>query len=55
MTPLSKLLIAQIKSNDALTKALKIGGHELALVRQQRRNRAKGIRGHFQVLKGGLG
>lgn len=54
MTPLSKLLIDQIKSNDDMTKALQSGGFSLAMVCQARNRRAKSIRGHFQLLKGGL-
>lgn len=53
-TPLSDLVIDQIKSRDDLTKALHSGGLLLAQVRQRRNNRAKAIRKHFVALNGGL-
>lgn len=51
---LSDALIDQIKSRDALTRALPKGGLPLAVVRQQRHRRAEFIRGYFKVLNGGL-
>lgn len=53
-SPLSDLVIAQIKSRDELTKALHSGGLLLAQVRQRRNTRAKAIRKHFVALNGGL-
>lgn len=53
-SPLSDLVIDQIKSRDDLTEAIQSGGLLLAQVRQRRNNRAKAIRKHFVELKGGL-
>lgn len=53
-TPVSELIIAQIKSRTELTRALHSGGLLLATVRQARNRRAVALRGHFQALEGGL-
>lgn len=50
-TPVSELMAAQANSRKDL-RCFK--GLDLALARQLRDRRAKAIRGHFEVLEGGL-